>query len=247
MFHYEVSGTGTPVIFIHGFMENTRMWDDMKTIAGIQAICVDLFGHGKTGIDSGKSAIGDQAEEILRIIEFLGFQSVQIVGHSLGGYVALEAFRRYPEKIEHVTLLHSHPWADTEERKKDRERVAELVLTKASTFIREAIPNLFHAPETLQETVDAYIGFALEMRPEAISATSLAMKDRSDQTVIMQQHPERFTFIQGEYDPLISYPKVVEFTEKTGISLLVLENSAHMGQVEETTQCKALLQTVLVE
>jgi|SRR6218665_676301 len=250
MFHYEISGQGTPVIFIHGFMENTTMWHTVGRIPGIQRVTIDLFGHGKSIFTEGVSSDDGMewlATKVIEIIDYLKFPCVQLVGHSLGGYVALEIFKTIPERVEHVTLLHSHPWEDNEDKKADRLRVAHLVQTKASTFIREAIPNLFFRPMDHVQDVDRYQQMALEMNPHAISWSSLAMRNRKNHTSTILEHPDRFTFVQGKYDPLIPLEKVKAFTSENNISLIVLENSAHMGMVEETQNCMDILEMILIE
>lgn len=250
MFHYEVSGQGTPVIFIHGFMENNSMWQTVARIPGVQRISIDLFGHGKTPYSENVSAengIQWMASQVIEIIHQLELPCVQLVGHSLGGYVALEVLKALPERVEHVTLLHSHPWEDNEDKKSDRLRVAQLVITKASTFIREAIPNLFFRPMDHVQEVDRYQQMALEMNPNAIGWAALAMRNRKDNTQTILNYPERLTFVHGKYDPLIPLEKVRAFANENQISLIVLENSAHMGMVEEPQRCTDILEMILVE
>jgi len=250
MFHYEISGQGTPVVFIHGFMENAGMWNTVGRIPGVQRIAVDLFGHGKTPFSddvSSEEGMKWMASKVIEIIDHLKLPCVQLVGHSLGGYVALEIFSAIPERIEHVTLLHSHPWEDNEDKKADRLRVAHLVQTKASTFIREAIPNLFFRPMDHVQDVDRYQQMALEMNPKAIAWSALAMRSRKDHTRTISGNADRFTLVHGKYDPLIPLEKVREFTSENAISLILLENSAHMGMVEETQNCMNILEMILVE
>ncbi len=250
MFHYEISGQGTQVVFIHGFMENTTMWHTVNRIPGIQRINIDLFGHGKSVFTEGvpsDDGMAWMASKVIEIIDHLKLPCVQLVGHSLGGYVALEVFKAIPERIEHVTLLHSHPWEDSEDKKSDRLRVAHLVQTKASTFIREAIPNLFFRPMDHVQDVDRYQQMALEMNPQAIAWSAMAMRNRKDHTSTISRNPERFTFVHGKYDPLIPLEKVSEFTSENNVSLIVLGNSAHMGMVEETQKCMDILEMILVE
>jgi len=250
MFHYEISGQGTPVVFIHGFMENSMMWQTVGRIPGIQRISIDLFGHGRSAFTESVSSDDGMAwlaSKVIEILDYLKLPCVQLVGHSLGGYVALEVFSAIPDRIEHVTLLHSHPWEDSSDKKADRLRVAHLVQTKASTFIREAIPNLFFRPMDHVQDVDRYQQMALEMNPYAISWSAMAMRNRKDHTLTISRNPERFTFVQGKYDPLIPLEKVREFTSENDISLLVLENSAHMGMVEEPQRCMDILEMILVE
>lgn len=250
MLYYEITGSGTPVVFLHGFMESTAMWNVVKQIPGVRAISIDLNGHGKSELSHPHSpfpSIELMAEEVVEVLNELNFSTVQLVGHSLGGYVALEVFKLIPSQIEHITLFHSHPWKDSEEKQLDRERVAELVQTKANIFVREAIPNLFYQPENHSIAVEYYIQMANSMKPAAIAWSSRAMKNRSDNSELVKNHPERFTIVQGKFDKLIPYNKIQEYCTENEISLMVLAMSGHMGHIEETERFSDILETILIE
>lgn len=250
MLYYEISGSGTPVVFLHGFMESTTMWNVVKQIPGVRAISIDLNGHGKSGLSHPHSpfpSIELMAAEVVEVLNELNFPAVQLVGHSLGGYVALEVFKLIPNHIEHITLFHSHPWKDSEEKQLDRERVAELVQTKTNIFVREAIPNLFYQPEKHRIAVEFYIELANQMKPQAIAWASRAMKNRSDNSDLLKNDPERFTIVQGKYDKLIPHDKIREFCSENEISFMALSNSGHMGHVEETERFLEVLETILIE
>lgn len=245
MLNYTVSGEGIPVVFLHGYMEDLSMWSFVAESPGLKAICIDLNGHGKSEFTDMEPSIAFMAEQVLDIIHHLGLEYPQVVGHSLGGYVALELFKQLPT-VEHITFLHSHPRADSEQKKGDRLRVAELVKTKAAAFIQEAIPNLFHEPEKHTSTIQHYCKIAKQMNPEAIGWTALAMGNRPDSTVLLEQFPDRFSIIQGRFDNLIPADEMKELAEKTGVSYIELPNSGHMGHEEETDLCKEVLLSILV-
>jgi len=245
MLNFTVSGEGIPVVFLHGYMEDSSMWKFITDSPGMKAICIDLNGHGNSEFTEMEPSIAFMAEQVLDIIHHLGLQQPQIVGHSLGGYVALELFKQLPT-LEHITLLHSHPKADSEQKKGDRLRVAELVKTKAGTFIQEAIPNLFHEPGRHKTTIQHYCDIAKRMDPEAIGWTALAMRNRPDSTVLLEQFPDRFSIIQGRFDNLIQAEEMKDLAEKTGVSYIELPNSGHMGHEEETMLCKEVLLSIIV-
>lgn len=248
MLHFEVKGSGVPVVFLHGFMEDTSMWNNLDRLKGIQSILVDLNGHGKSElVNAPEPSVELMAQQVIGIIQSIQLSTVQLVGHSLGGYVAIEIFNQVPEMIEHITLFHSHPWSDSSEKKLDRERVANLVMTKASTFIREAIPNLFFEPAKHSDAIRHYIDIACKMDPEAIAWSSRAMKNRKSNEQTLKNHPDRFTIVQGKHDKLIPYRAISDLCNSSSVSLMVLENSAHMGHVEETGRYLEILETILIE
>jgi pimeloyl-ACP methyl ester carboxylesterase len=146
--------------------------------------------------------------------------------------------------MEHLILFHSHPWSDSEVKKRDRERVANLVLTKASVFIREAIPNLFYNPSGMENAIDHYIHLADQMNPKAIGWAALAMKNRFDLAYLMEKAPEKFTVISGEKDKLIQVPLLDSFCKQNKISSIVLPNVGHMAHEENREEVIALLNTI---
>lgn len=244
LLNYRISGNGNPVIFLHGFMEDLSMWEELIPHLPVKACSIDLPGHGKSSLDTNRTpSIRYMAEEVRKIMEHEQLLHPIVVGHSMGGYVALELFQLVPD-LEHIVLFHSHPWADPESRKNDRQRVAELVRTKASVFIREAIPNLFYHPSEMTHVITHYVRIAERMNPEAIGWAALAMKDRQDLSHLMAAHPEKFSVISGEKDRLIQVKALTEFCARHHISSVVLPDVGHMAQEENRDEAIHLLNTV---
>jgi pimeloyl-ACP methyl ester carboxylesterase len=243
--NYRISGQGNPVVFLHGFMEDNSMWDQLISALPIKACCIELPGHGQSVLDEHEyPSIENMALKVSEIIQLEGFETSVIVGHSMGGYVGLELLNKTPT-IEHLVLFHSHPWEDSEEKKKDRERVAELVQTKAAVFIREAIPNLFFQKEIHPDAIEKYITIADKMNPKAIAWASLAMKNRLDFSSNLIQHPEKYSLISGEKDKLINVELLASFCKENNISNVTIPAIGHMGHEENSEEVLKLLKTIL--
>lgn len=244
LLNYRISGNGSPVVFLHGFMEDYTMWDELIPHLPVKAICIDLPGHGSSPVDLNTTpSILSMAREVEKIIVHEKLKHALVVGHSMGGYVGLELMKLVPS-LEHLVLFHSHPWSDSEDKKRDRERVANLVLTKASAFIREAIPNLFYDPSKMETAIGHYIRLADQMDPKAIGWASLAMKNRFDLAYLMEKNPEKFTVISGEKDKLIQVALLDVFCKQNKISSIVFPNVGHMAHEENREEVIALLNTI---
>ena len=244
LLNYRISGNGSPVVFLHGFMEDYSMWDELLPHLPVKAVCVDLPGHGLSPIDfNATPSILSMAKEVEKIIIRENLKDALVVGHSMGGYVGLELMKLIPG-LEHLILFHSHPWSDSEDKKRDRERVANLVLTKAPVFIREASPNLFHDPARMQNAIEHYIQLAEKMDPRSIGWASLAMKNRFDLAYLMEKNPEKFTVISGENDKLIQVGLLDVFCKQNKISSIVLPNVGHMAHEENREEVIHLLNTI---
>lgn len=235
--HYDVHGEGPAWVFLHGFLESSTMWDYLPLDnLPIQQIRIDLPGHGWSFELLNTPSIQLMALEVQRVLDHLAISSFSVVGHSMGGYVGLELSKM--KGFEHLVLLNSNCWADSEQKKQDRLRVANIVHQAKSHFIREAIPNLFSNPLERDQVIEALIKEANCMFPEAIAFAALAMRDRTDFTEFVNAHPEKFTFIHGKLDRLVS---VEELQAKiTGPSIYLLD-CGHMAHVEASEEVLGIL------
>lgn len=234
LLHYRISGDGDPVVFLHGFMEDLTMWDNiMQAFPDKTCICIDLHGHGQSFFNPEITpSVAVMAQQVQAVLRHLGIKDYQLVGHSMGGYVGCHLLQT-DDLLEHLILLHSHPWADSDSKKQDRNRVIDLVKTKAAFFIRESIPNLFAFPDQQKETILHYCSIAEKMSPGAIGWAAAAMRDRSAYTGILETHPEAVSIIQGQLDPLIPNLQLRTFAEKHAIGFHEIQQCGHMGHEEQ--------------
>ena len=123
--------------------------------------------------------------------------------------------------------------------------MSELVKTKASFFIREAIPNLFAHPERHQSAIERYCLMADHMQPEAISWATLAMRDRPSSETLLKTHHQRVSIVQGQLDPLIPNQELRKFAAAAGTGFYEIPDCGHMGQEEQPEAVKELLLALL--
>lgn len=244
--NYRISGNGDPVVFLHGFMEDQTMWDFLlPELSHKTVITIDLHGHGNSPFDPSLTpSIAAMGQQVMATITQLGLGHYQLVGHSMGGYVGCFLLENDP-RLEHLILFHSHPWSDSPTKKTDRERVSELVKTKAAFFIREAIPNLFAHAEKHGSAIERYCRMADRMKPEAISWATLAMRDRPASDELLKNNHERVSIIQGQLDPLIPNLELHRFATTANIGFYEIPDCGHMGQEEQPEAVKELLLALL--
>jgi alpha-beta hydrolase superfamily lysophospholipase len=141
--HYRVFGNGNPLVFLHGFLEDSTMWDEfIKPFeANHKIILVDLPCHGQSRFIGKECSMIFMANAVKQILDIENVNNPKVIGHSMGGYVGLELAKLTQINL---TLLHSNFWADSLEKKIDRDRVVDIVKNKKEFFISEAIPNLFY-------------------------------------------------------------------------------------------------------
>ncbi len=198
---HEISQTDScNLVCLHGFLESSSMWNVLDLNNYARLILIDLPGHGKSNLE-GIDSMQSMAEMVKAVIDKEDIGSYDVLGHSMGGYVALE-LKEMDARCNQLLLMNSNVWSDGPQKVLDRQRVADLVQTKKKHFISEAIPNLFQSPENHPSEVKALIAEAVLMESEAIARASIAMSQRRDFSEAVSSGEKQITVIQGENDPI---------------------------------------------
>lgn len=105
--HYEVFGKGRPVLFLHGWLGSWRYWLPSMEVASthFRTYAFDLIGFGDTHQRNIEPSISAYAEQVIRFLDELGIEQVALVGHSMGGMVALKIAIEHPDRIERVSTV----------------------------------------------------------------------------------------------------------------------------------------------
>jgi surfactin synthase thioesterase subunit len=237
-----VVGNGKPVLFIHGYLESKTMWSPLELEkAPWKSIIIDLPGHG----DSFYQEFEDFEQLALYINDEIKKQQLEyddIVGHSLGGYIAIEIHKKQTKK-GNLILFHSNFWDDSPEKKNDRNRVIEIVQTNKSMFIKEAIPNLFLEHKRNDPFVINLVQEALLISSESISLYARLMRDRKDESIYVNEQREHIYFVYGEHDHLLSQQLLTKY--KVGDLQNFKYNSGHMGHFENSEKAKEILEKII--
>jgi 2-succinyl-6-hydroxy-2,4-cyclohexadiene-1-carboxylate synthase len=247
LMNYRVFGNGHPVVFLHGFMESISMWQFIEENEfPFQCILIDLPGHGKSELwDANESpSLNFMAAEVQKLIQFLGIQNYHVVGHSMGGYVAM-ILKETDDNCQKVVLLNSTFKEDSDLKKRDRVRVADLALKAKNLFIQEAIPGLFYRFEKDDSCVQALIEEAKQMEGQAIAYAALAMRERTNTFHLLNDFPSDIFVVQGKHDPLISCEAMREDLMNHSNQLIVLEDVGHMSHFENPSGARKALRTIL--
>ena len=236
---YADLGYGEPVVLLHGYLESLEIWDGFadELSADYRVICPDLPGHGRSGIYSNIDSMDIMADAVKHVLDVLGIGRTVIVGHSMGGYAALAFEDFYPELTIGFGLFHSHAISDPEDKKANRDREIALVKAgKKKQFIDVNIPNAFAADnhEKFKEKIDWARQIALATSDEGIIHALEGMKSRPDRRDVLRNTTDPLLIIAGRKDhyiPFEVYEQHFDLASKTEV--VVLENSGHMGFIEE--------------
>ncbi len=237
MLAYLREGSGSPVVYLHGFLESSVIWEQIN-LDGFEKITIDLPGHGSSKEVSCIS-IAEMAAILLQTLNSLSLGKYDLVGHSMGGYAALELVK-IDSNCNRVVLLNSNFWEDSPQKKLDRQRVAKLVKSRKDHFIIEAIPNLFMDPEKHDSLIKNLIADAKKMSPANIGDASFAIMNREDNSEFADSLGDKLLIIQGKHDQIVPLELMRERTSGMRCEVCELE-SAHMSLFETTDETKRCL------
>ena len=106
---YRIAGSGPPVVLIHGMVNSSRHWQDvaLRLADRYTVVAPDLIGHGDSAAPRGDYSLGAHAAGIRDLLAAIGIDRATIVGHSLGGGVAMQFFYQFPQRVERLALVSS--------------------------------------------------------------------------------------------------------------------------------------------
>jgi pimeloyl-ACP methyl ester carboxylesterase len=255
-FSYSVTGTGQPVLLLHGFGEDHRVWDPLLAALpeGFLYLIPDLPGSGASPLPEEwlqEPSIEKLAEFVRHLLETEKINTpVVLIGHSMGGYAALAFAAQYPELVKSLLLFHSTAYADSAEKKELRAKSIRFIQEHGSAaFIAQSTPNLFsdaykkENPEKLAETIAIYSNF-----PEAALVWyTEAMMNRVERLDVLSNALFPVGFVIGMLDKAVPPEQSLKQASLPGISFIqVLENVAHMGMIEDPGQTGPFLEKFLL-
>ncbi|MCX2838744.1 alpha/beta hydrolase [Salinimicrobium sp. MT39] len=241
--HYSIVGEGETTVLLHGFLESSEIWEDF--LPGFskygRIICIDLPGHGKSGVISEVHSMELMAEAVYAVLQATGVKKGNIIGHSMGGYVALAFLEQHPEMVQDLMLLNSTPQADSEEKKEIRDRSVELVQRNKKAYITMAINNLLSPRNTasFSEEIDELKDKAMGFPTEGITAALKGMKIRSEKIEVLKNYSGQKIIVAGSEDPLVNISELRNLAEGCGCKFFQF-SGGHLSYIENREQFRKL-------
>ncbi len=249
--HYTVAGAGRPLILLHGFGESGSIWQ--QQVEGLAEVCrvivPDLPGSGSSPMHEQGSpdTLEFHADLLEALLDKEEMASCTLIGHSMGGYIALAFAENYPERLEAFGLFHSTALADSEQRRELRQKGIRFMQEFGpAAFLKEVIPALyaesFRSASThlVQEHLEDSMKWATA---EALTAYYRAMMSRPDRTHVLTDFKGPILFVLGALDKTVVLEETIPQTKLAQHSFVqVMELVAHMGMREDPEKtCDILL------
>jgi pimeloyl-ACP methyl ester carboxylesterase len=233
--HYSDQGKGSAIVLLHGFLENSSMWNNLipHLIKRNRVICIDLLGHGKTECLGYVHSMDLMAETVNAVLKKIRMRRIKLIGHSMGGYVALAFCNTFPGKVKALCLMNSTSRADSDEKKTNRDRAIEAVKNNYKTFVRISVSNLFKPSNRLILTkeIKEVTKEALKTPLQGIVAALEGMKNRPDRETLLSETSFKKMMIIGKEDPALDYNSLIEQTQNSDIKVVEFPDG-HMSHIE---------------
>ena len=245
---YDDVGSGPVVLLLHGYPFNRSMWREQTEAlqtANYRVITPDLRGHGETTATSETATMEEMARDVLALLDALEIERITLGGLSMGGYVALAFYRRFPLRTRALILADTRPQADTLDARRNREEQAQKILKEGMQSIAEDFLKKVLTPATLNEkpeTSERVREMILQTNPQGAASALRGMAVRPDQTDFLEEILAPTLVIVGSEDQ-ITPVKDAELMRREirGSRLEIIEGASHLSNLERPTDFNRVL------
>src|SRR5215204_853333 len=248
---YRDLGEGEPLVLLHAFPLNGRMFESqMRAFSGShRVVAPDYPGFGRSPRTPAQPDVRYYAEGVRGLLDRLHLERVILGGVSMGGYVAFECMRLFPERISALILANTRAEPDSEEMRETRNEMALRVAQEGVGVLVKLQMERLLAPETLrndEELVEDVRAMILENSPDGAVAALGAMRERPDSTPLLGEIGVPTLVVGGEEDG-VSSPEVMGAmaAEIPRANHLTIAGAAHLSNLEAPEKFNAALDDFL--
>ncbi len=243
--HYQDEGkeNNNVIVLLHGFLNSLDIWASYTYtyMRASRVIAIDLPGHGFSDTYGEVHSMEFMARSVKAVLDHCGVNDCVMVGHSMGGYVALAFADAYPFMLKGLALLHSQALMDNEVVKENRVKACRLVNENRSAFIVGFIPELFAKDrrDFFNREIKELEEDSLRTTEEGIVAAQNGMLARPSRVYLLSELQCPILFVFGKHDtriPLeigLSQAMLPKYSET-----IILGDASHMGHIEERKYLK---------
>ncbi len=242
--HFDLSyndvGEGTiPIIFLHGYPFDKTMWDGQLDAlkASYHVIACDIRGFGKSTDEQSPLSMELFADDLIQFMNQLSISKAIICGLSMGGFIALNALQRFPERFKALILCDTQCIADTPEVKEKRYKIiAEIATEGVAGFNEGFVKSVFHQDSLTNKKalVDQLSRVVFSNSEHIITEGLKALAERSETCSRLQEISVPTLIICGSADqvtPLAQSESMHASIE--GSELRVIDQAGHVSNLEQ--------------
>lgn len=247
MLSYTDHGKGEAIVFLHGYCESKAIWSQFDTALSKihRIVCIDLPGYGDSEAIEHLS-METMAESVYEVLNSLKLSKLILIGHSMGGYVALAFAEKHPGMLSGLVLFHSTAYADSDERKAQRNKTINYLQEYGvEAFIRPFVPPLFYPPnrERCKDAIQKLIEIGLRTPLKVIADSAAAMRDRPDRSHILTDAVYPVLFIVGKNDSSVKPDDSLAQSQLPSEAYVqLLGETGHQGLFEREVETVKMLE-----
>ena len=230
--------SATTVILIHAYPLNKNMWADQieKLREDYRVLALDIRGFGKSELKNPYT-LENIVDDVIDLMNLKKIDQAIIAGLSMGGFVALRAIERNPERFHALILADTKSEPDSDESKLGRYKgLVKIEKDGVNKFTDSFIENAL-SQETMAEKPKVFIqvsSIAKENKKEGVAAGLLALTSRTDTTEGLSKIKVPTLVIQGEFDTVIPMKAAVALNEKIiGSKFVIIPRVGHLSNLED--------------
>lgn len=233
-------GRGAPLVFIHGFPFNRAVWQPQVDAfrARYRVIAPDLRGFGESETLSSVSTMAQFADDVHTLLNHLHSGPVVLIGHSMGGYVALAFVRQYPAMLRGLMLVGTRSGADTPETAAGRRATARKVKTEGVDVVVDAMAPKMLSPKNSDIAMASRVRELMShATPTGVSGALLGMAERPDSTQLLSKISVPTLIVAGADDmiiPPIESEKLADTIKEA--QLKIIPDAGHLVTFEKPAQ-----------
>lgn len=234
---YTDSGEGKPLVLIHAFPSDERLWlkqrEELKHY--FRVITLDLWGFGQSEKTEAQAiTMKEYADEIKQLLDQLHINKAVIGGESMGGYITLAFLQYYPEKSMGMILSNTQSIADTDEIKKKRESIAQMILTEGSTKFLDDFMTKALSSDVSLEIRQELREILHSQTVTGIASALRGMALREDTSSVLAKTILPVLIITSDHDALVSPEQSYRMLELAKNSKLInIKNTGHLSSLEQ--------------
>ncbi|MEV0320760.1 alpha/beta fold hydrolase [Streptomyces sp. NPDC050658] len=225
---------GAPLLLIHGHPFDRTMWTPQRTAfsPAHRVIAPDLRGYGESEVVPGTTPFATFAADVLALLDHLGVDRCALGGLSMGGQIAMECYRLFPERISGLLLADTFPAAETPEGKVWRNTLADRLLAEGMKPYADEVLDKMAAPYNREASAHVH-SMMLAAPPEGAAAALRGRAERPDYRTLLTQVTVPALIVVGRDDTYTPVADAEAMHEAIpGADLCVVESAAHLPNLE---------------
>lgn len=202
----EDTRVGRPLVFLHGFPFSRGVWQKQIDAfrSSYRVIAPDLCGFGVSPTRFSATTMTQYAEDVYALLHRLETGPVVLVGHSMGGYVALAFAAQYPEMLSGLVLVSTKAGSDPPEVASGRRTTAEKVKTEGVHVVVDAMASKMLSRHNQDESFIGQVrGLMASSHSVGVSGALLGMAEREDSTPLLAKIAVPTLVITGTDDAVM--------------------------------------------